>query len=65
MEEVDGVMTNSMFNGIGSFAYSLYYLSSVMNDIKLSELGYEYLLKMRDLKTDEVYKKDRLGIIHS
>ncbi|KGX85052.1 type 2 lanthipeptide synthetase LanM family protein [Pontibacillus litoralis] len=63
MQKIDGVMTNSMFNGIGSFSYSLYYLSSVLNDSKLSEMGHEYLMQMKDLKTDEVHKKDRLGVV--
>ncbi|MEG9296002.1 type 2 lanthipeptide synthetase LanM family protein [Mangrovibacillus sp. Mu-81] len=65
MKDVSGVMTNSVFNGIGSFAYSLYSLSSLLKDKKFEVMGYDYLLMLEDLKKEESDKKDGTGTVQS
>lgn len=63
MQEVEGELVNSMFNGIGSIAYSLYYLSSLLENNELKNLGYEYLNMMMDLKNSNHIRKDSSGKI--
>ncbi|WP_370695802.1 type 2 lanthipeptide synthetase LanM family protein (plasmid) [Priestia megaterium] len=53
MRTIEGNMPNSMFNGIGSFAYTLYSLSSLFEDETLYDLGNDYLLMMSNLEEDE------------
>jgi len=65
MNQVEGELINSVFNGIGSFAYGLYYLSSVLKEKHLEELGYEYLRMMLDLKKDNQNVKDSKGQIYT
>lgn len=53
MQTIEGTMPNSMFNGIGAFAYTLYSLSSLLEDKEFYDLASEYLLMMDNLERTE------------
>lgn len=65
IEKVEGTMTASIFNGLGSFVYSLYLLSRTLKDNELKKMGYMYLLQIYEVQKNNHDKIDRFGAVEN
>ncbi|MEN8701793.1 type 2 lanthipeptide synthetase LanM family protein [Bacillus infantis] len=60
LRNFEDMLPNSMYNGIGSLAYSFYYLGILWDDGKLLALGEQYIEKMMEMKKEDKVPLDFL-----